>query len=141
MSDGGLRRLFRNKFNTWQWSSIETSFTASGIPDSEFCAPEGEQGWIEFKWTKIHYVQIKPMQVAWLMRRYRLNKRAFIAVRRTPSSKKERGVDELWLMDGGQAEALFYRGLNGVSALCWSGGPNSWNYIEIGEVLTKGFNP
>jgi hypothetical protein len=30
--DGGLRRLFREKFPEAQWTSIESPLTASGIP-------------------------------------------------------------------------------------------------------------
>lgn len=136
MSDGGLRGEFRKQFPTWHWSSIETGATASGVPDSEFCTPQGIQGWLEFKFTKIFYVQIKPLQVAWLMRRCRYGGNAWIAVRRTPESKKWAGVDELWLMPGSQAEPLFHNGLYGVSAWCWDGGPSTWNFNEIGSLLT-----
>jgi hypothetical protein len=140
MSDGGLRGIFRTKIQHWQWTSVESPGTVGGIPDSEFCGGIDIQGWVEFKWTDIYYVHIKPLQVAWLSRRYRLNKRSFIAVRRVPNSKKERGVDELWLMGGDQAPALYDRGLLGVRALCWSGGPEAWPFNEIEQVLIHGFN-
>jgi hypothetical protein len=137
MKDGGLRPLFRHKFKSWQWTSIETAGTVGGVPDSEFCAPTGEQGWIEFKFTKILYVQIKPLQVAWLMRRCRYGGNAWIAVRRTPSAAKYNNLDDLWLMFGDQAEALLYDGLNGVSALRWEGGPSNWNWNEISAQVLK----
>jgi hypothetical protein len=136
MKDGGLRPLFRQKFKAWQWSSIETAGTASGVPDSEFCTPTGIQGWIEFKQTTIFFVVIKPLQVAWLMRRCRYGGNAWIAVRRTPSAVKYNHLDELWLMSGDQAEALYYDGLNGTTAMCWGGGPSNWNWDEISKILT-----
>jgi hypothetical protein len=137
MKDGDLRPLFRKTFNTWQWSSIETAGTASGVPDSEFCTPAGIQGWIEFKQTKIYHVHIKPLQVAWLMRRCRYGGNAWIIVRRWPSAAKFAGVDELWLLRGNQAEALFRDGLNGVRGYCWQGGPSTWNFEEVEKILSN----
>jgi hypothetical protein len=131
MKDGDLRYIFRNKFRSYQWTSVETAGTASGVPDSEFCNPEGVQGWIEFKQTKVFYVNINPFQVAWLMRRCRYGGNAWIAVRRIPQSKKEKGADELWLMKGDQAQALFEGGLENVYADMWTGGPSNWNFLEI----------
>jgi hypothetical protein len=137
MKDGGLRPIFRSRLTGWQITSIETAGSASGVPDSEYCSPEGVAGWIEFKQTKIFHVHIKPLQVAWLMRRCRYGGTAFIAVRRTPFARKFANVDELWIMKGDQAEALFNRGLQGVKALCWEGGPNQWNFDEIKTVLNN----
>jgi hypothetical protein len=137
MKDGGLRSLFRRQFNSWQWSSIETAGTATGVPDSEFCTPTGCQGWVEFKQTKVFYVHVKPLQVSWLMKRCRYGGNAWIVARRTPSAAKFAGEDQLWLMRGDQAEALFNRGLNGVHALCWEGGPSNWNFDEVAEALTN----
>jgi hypothetical protein len=136
MKDGGLRSLFRVQFRSWQWSSIETAGTASGVPDSEFCTPTGVQGWIEFKQTKIYHVKIKPLQVAWLMRRCRYGGNAWIVVRRTPEAQKFAGVDELWLLSGNQAERLFQGGLQEVYGLCWEGGPSNWNFEEVSNNLT-----
>ena len=135
MKDGDLRAIFRMRFKDWQWSSIETAGTASGVPDSEFCTPFGAQGWIEFKQTHANQVSIRPFQVAWLMKRCRYGGNAWIAVRRTPNSQREAGVDELWLMRGDQAEALFDNGLSGVFAHCWSDGPGTWNFVEIYKLL------
>lgn len=132
ISDGGLRPLFRQKFRQWQWTSIETAFSASGVPDSEFCTPTGISGWVEFKKTNIYYVKIKPFQVSWLMRRCRYGGNAWIAVRRL-----RQDTDELWLMFGDQAEALHYEGLEGISGWCWSGGPSNWNFNEVGSLLQR----
>jgi hypothetical protein len=134
-SDGGLRPIFRQQFRTWQWTSVETAFSASGVPDSEFCTTTGIAGWIEFKQTRIFYVQIKPFQIAWLMRRARMGGNAWIAVRRTPIALKYDGADELWLMKGDQAEALHHYGLEGTSAWMWEGGPSRWNFDEIATLL------
>jgi hypothetical protein len=136
MKDGGLRTLFRYQFRAWQWSSIETSGTASGVPDSEFCTPTGCQGWVEFKRTLKFSVQFQEFQPAWLERRCRYGGNVWIAVRRIPIAQKFNGVDELWLMRGDQAIALEENGLCGTFAKKWSGGPSGWNYEEIANVLT-----
>ena len=135
MKDGDLRYHFRNKLR-YQWTSVETAGTISGVPDSEFCTPHGVQGWIEYKQTKKFHVVIKPFQVAWLMQRCRYGGNAWIAVRRMPTAQKWDGVDELWLMRGDQAQALFEGGLESTSAWCWSGGPSKWNWEEIQKILT-----
>jgi hypothetical protein len=135
MKDGGLRTLFRLKYQQFQWTSVETAGTASGIPDSEFCTPDGIQGWIEFKQTSIFHVQIKPFQVAWLTQRCRYGGNAWIAVRRVPTAQKYDDVDELWLMRGDQANRLFYDGLTGTHAMVYSNGPRNWNYDEIEKIL------
>jgi hypothetical protein len=133
--DGGLRTIFRIRLVSWQWTSVETAGTASGVPDSEFCSPMGIQGWIEFKQTSIYAVGLRPFQVAWLMRRCRYGGNAWIAVRRIPTSQKETGVDDLWLMRGDQAQALFDGGLENTYAKCWHGGEKNWNFQEISDIL------
>jgi hypothetical protein len=135
MKDGGLRTIFRTQFRDWQWSSIESAGTVTGIPDSEFCTPVGIQGWIEFKQTSIWRVNMRPFQVAWLMRRCRYGGNAWIAVRRTPFSQREAGVDDLWLVKGDQAQALAEGGLENVYADVWHGGPGNWNFSEIRDIL------
>jgi hypothetical protein len=135
IKDGGLRSLFRTKFPHFQWSSIETAGTASGVPDSEFCTPEGVQGWIEFKRTHIFYVQFKTFQPAWIDQRSRYGGNVWIAVRRIPTAQKFEGVDELWLMKGDQVKTLVREGLNATYAIKWSGGPGDWNYTQIEEIL------
>ena len=136
MKDGDLRRIFRHNLPKFQWTSVETAGTASGVPDSEFCTPTGKSGWIEYKQTKQFYVQIKPLQIAWIDRRCRMGGNAWIAVRRVHKD----GSDELWFMFGDQVRPLYEGGLNNVRALCWSGGPNNWNFAEIENVL-NGFTP
>lgn len=135
MKDGGLRPLFRSRFSTWQWTSIETAGSARGVPDSEFCTPVGVQGWLEFKFTKIFHVQIKPLQVAWISKRYRYGGNVWIAVRRTPTALIHDGTDELWLMRGDQAKALAEGGLINIAGMRWGGGPGGWNWDEISSML------
>ena len=132
MKDGNLRTIFRIRFKSWQWTSVETAGTASGVPDSEFCTPNGVQGWIEFKQTHIHQVNIRPFQAAWINRRCRYGGNAWIAVRRTPNSQREAGVDQLWLIHGDQIKALTEGGLECVYGIKWEGGPSNWNWDEIG---------
>ena len=135
LKDGGLRGILQKQFPGWQWSTIEVGATAGGIPDNEFCMPCGRQGWIELKWTDRYYVQIKDLQVSWLMRRWRYNRGSWIAVRRTPHTKQEAGVDQLYLMTGGEAERLFDHGLTGVTAWRWDGGPSNWNFAEFESII------
>jgi hypothetical protein len=136
IKDGGLRSLFRSKFPHFQWTSVETAGTASGVPDSEFCTPDGIQGWIEFKRTTAFYVVFQEFQPAWIYQRSRYGGNAWIAVRRIPTAKKFEGVDELWLVRGIQAKILAKEGLtDAVESIHWSGGPRNWNYAEIEEIL------
>lgn len=137
MKDGDLRTLFRNKLRQFQWTSIETAGSASGVPDAEYCTPEGIQGWVEFKVTKIYYVHIKPLQVSWIDRRARYGGNVWIAVRRVPIAQIHTGVDELWLMHGRQAQALEKGGLQNTRAIRWFGGPSSWNYDQIADILSR----
>jgi hypothetical protein len=135
MKDGGLRYIFRTRFRSFQWTSVETAGTASGVPDSEFCTPYGIQGWIEFKQTSIYRVNIRPFQVAWLDQRCRYGGNAWIAIRRIPHSQREEGVDDLWFMSGDQAKALEEGGLENTYAKVWHGGEKNWNFHEIHNIL------
>jgi hypothetical protein len=134
-SDGGLRSIFRQQLRDWQWTSIETAFSASGVPDSEFCSTTGISGWIEYKKTHIFYVKFQPFQVPWIDRRCRLGGNAWIAVRRMPKSQREAGADELWLVKGDQVRILESNGLEYVEATVWEGGPSRWNFKEIASQL------
>jgi len=138
MKDGDLRTLFRNKIKEWQWTSIETAGTATGVPDSEFCTPQGIQGWIEFKVTHGFSVNLSPLQVAWLDRRCRYGGNAWIAVRRLPTAKMYVDVDELWLMSGSHAANLKAFGLKGIpedQRKFWCDGPGNWDWGEIAKRL------
>jgi hypothetical protein len=135
VKDGGLRSLFRNKLPHFQWTSVETAGTASGVPDSEFCTPSGVQGWIEFKRTTAFYVAFQTFQPAWIYQRSRYGGNVWIAVRRIPTAQKFAGVDELWLMKGDQVITLVNEGLQATYAMKWSNGPGEWNYSQLEEIL------
>ncbi len=81
MTDGGLRRIFRDKFPEWQWTSIETGAVSPGTPDAEYCAPNGVSGWIEYKKADHWKVTFQPLQIPWIHKRARLGGKVFIAVR------------------------------------------------------------
>jgi hypothetical protein len=136
MKDGDLRTIFRVKFPTFQWTSVETAGTASGVPDSEFCTPSGVQGWIEFKSTKIYRVHLQPFQVSWIDKRVRYGGNVWIAIRRRPRSNREQGVDQLILMHGNQINALKEGGIENTNRTEWNGGPGNWNWVEIGYKLS-----
>lgn len=143
MIDGGLRPLFREKLPEFHWNSIESGGTASGIPDSEFCV-SGISAWLEFKMTETDFVIRKktwPLQIAWMGRRGRAGGRVYIAIRKHHDGGPRRGgaVDELWLTDGRQADALDHYGLRrGMSYVLgvWSGGRASWDWARIREILS-----
>jgi hypothetical protein len=65
--DGGLRALFRARFPTWQWNAVKSGFTATGIPDSEFCTLNGVSGWVEFKAISANAARLHPLQVNWIV--------------------------------------------------------------------------
>jgi len=137
--------LFREKFPEAQFTSIESPLTAAGIPDCEYCFPDGKSGWIEFKRTNSMRIgSLKPMQVAWLERRRRLGGRAFIAVRRVI---EKRSCDELWVVDCVAAREVMAKGLLATlvwleapwhgAVYTWAGGPAKWNYHAVKWLLTK----
>ena len=117
--------MFHQNLKKAQWTPIETGSTAAGIPDSEFCFPNGIQGWVEHK--KMPLV-IRDMQVAWIERRVRLGGRVFIAVRRKT---------ELLLFHGRDVRALKIGGIKAAIPLGQWDSP--WRWPEIEELLLCGF--
>lgn len=141
--DGGLRPLFRKYIPQAQWTTIESGMTSRGIPDSEYCFPNGISGWIEFKKTMAWSVNMRPEQCAWLTRRARLGGRALIAVRRLSLGGPRRdAADELWIVSGAYAVELKRGGLkalpSGAVLGCWWGGSGRWLWTGVTEVLKKG---
>jgi hypothetical protein len=132
--DGDLRSIFRQHLPRAQWTSIETGAVAGGVPDSEYCFPDGKQGWLEFKEIKtgwfVKNTRSWVAQVAWISRRVRLGGRADIAVLRGST---------LYMVYGADAERLRDDGLQGAPwvALCYDGGPRYWNWRTIEEMLTR----
>lgn len=127
--DGGLRPMFRERFPSWHWTSIET-VTVNGVPDAEFCF-DATQGWIEYKFTSGFTVGLRPEQIGWALRRARAGGRSFIAVRRTADK-----VDELYIFAGADAARLKSLGLRGVEPLGrFAGGPPRWNWERVSDLL------
>jgi hypothetical protein len=126
MKDGDLRAIFREKFKTWQWSSVETGIVSPGIPDAEFCAPGGVSGWVEFKKTEGWKINFEPLQPSWIHKRVRLGGRVFVAVRRK--------VDELYVIPGTEILSLVDVGLKGRSPLC-AGGRRKWDFKLVEQIL------
>lgn len=150
--DGGLRGLFRDNLPRFHWQSVETGMTGRGVPDSNFCAPPGIEGWVEFKQTEEWAVTLRPEQVGWLCRRARAGGRVFVAVRRWPAASRRReAADELWLLAGAAARELLDYGLPGgprcpldASRLppgaflsVWPGGPARWDWDAVAVTLTS----
>lgn len=127
-TDGGLRQLFRRKFQEWHWTSIETGAVSPGTPDAEFCAPGGISGWCEFKQTSGWKVTFQPLQPAWIHRRARLGGRVFIVVRR----KK----DFLYVIPGDKVLDLEENGLKNYAPIEGVGARN-WDFNEVCEILLK----
>ncbi len=141
--DGGLRREFRKHIPQFFWQSIETGGTGLGIPDSNFCSPDGVEGWVEYKQTDGYAVTLLPEQVGWLSRRARYRGRVWIAVRRVHQGGPRRGpsVDELYVLPGALAVAAKMSGLRGPlvarKAKVWAGGPSKWDWEAVARLLVK----
>jgi hypothetical protein len=128
-TDGGLRPMFRDRFPSWHWTSIET-LTVNGVPDAEFCF-DTSQGWIEYKFTNGYTVGLRPEQIGWALRRARAGGRSFIGVRRTADK-----IDELYLFAGADAARLKSHGLKVVEPLGrFAGGPAAWNWERVSDLL------
>lgn len=127
-TDGGLRGIFSTHLPDFQWNAIESWSTGIGIPDAEYCSPDGRTGWIEFKKTEGWAVRFKPGQIAWHERRARQKGRSFIAIRRKST--------ELWLSPGSAVRELATRGLReSVPLGKWLRGPAYWDWPAIRELL------
>jgi hypothetical protein len=147
--------LFRGHLPHYHWNSIESGATGAGIPDSEYCAPGGAIGWIEYKKSsawKLDY-NLASTQIAWHNRRARAGGRSFIAVRRRHGGGPRKGdaVDELWLFPG-TAGALIrqhglrpewkdYQALMQLEKLLlgyWANGPAKWDWAVVARCLEGG---
>lgn|SRR5262252_4168279 len=144
-TDGGLRQLMRARIPWFHWVTVETSATAAGVPDCEYCH-DGVQGWVENKLTRGLAIDVWPTQVAWIERRIRAGGRVHVAVRRQCAAGPRRGpgCDELWLFNGNAVRALCEREivLDDVGRLhacgVWYGGPARWDWAAVADVLKSG---
>ena len=142
-SDGNLRTLFRDYLPDAHWTAIESSMTAGGIPDHEFCFKGGIQGWIEHKKCETDgpIAHVKTLQIGWLERRCRYGGRAFVAVRwLCEPGKRRQGRDELRIFSGMGARLLKTGGIRDADPYCrgaWEGGPSRWDWGAVRLVLTS----
>lgn len=151
--DGGLRAEFRQNLRVdFQWTTIETGAVTLGVPDSEFCYRDpklppsvqfaGRQGWIEYKITEASAVTLRPEQIGWLEHRGRVGGRVYIGVRKRHNGGPRKGaaVDELWILDGRNASAVKMFGLSEKMSYFlgkWSGGPKSWDWMAVKDLLVR----
>lgn len=143
MIDGGLKDKFKKGLPTWHWQPIETA-TGQGVPDLEFCSPNGVGGWIENKkitsGSNWFDHPISSHQSAWIKRRVRMGGRVFIAARRHHGEGPRIGdaADVLYLFPGREVEGLVRGGIIGAApAGVWGGGAGAWNWREIARILSK----
>lgn len=135
--DGGLRILFKQRMAHAHWQSIETWGIASGVPDAEYCFPEGIQGWIEFKGTGTNSVVIRPAQIAWAERRARVGGRIWLAIRlKCPKGPKRSAQDALFLYPGEDMREVLKNGLRIAPRGYWNGGVRNWDWDAIERMLT-----
>src|SRR6516225_10064866 len=130
-SEGDLRHIFRLHFPEAQWTAFESPMTAAGIPDHEYCFPQGKSGWIEYKKTHTRGISnLKPLQIAWLERRGRLGGRAFVAVRRMAKND-----DQLWLIHAAKIREVMDLGLSPTDGISvWAGGPSRWPWDRVKKI-------
>jgi hypothetical protein len=127
MSDGNLRREFRKHLPWVHWTSIESRFTQSGIPDLNGCW-NGAEFWLECKKTKAWGVVVRPMQIAWLLRHCHAGGNCWLAVRR-----QTRTDDQLWLVPGRMVQLLAQQGLQAMPPATYrfAGGPAKWPWPMV----------
>lgn len=96
------------------------------------------QGWIEFKRTRAWNVKMRPEQVAWIHRRYRLGGNVYVGVRRwCEAGPRREAADELWLVPGRYVVELQTHGLDldWIEAWVWVGGEGSWDWSAVERCL------
>lgn len=130
-TDGGLAALLRNYLREAQWSRVETGALSPGLPDIEGCW-RGVSAWVELKRTEAggRRVKVRPLQVAWHLRRSREGGRSFILVRR-----QHLGHDDLLLYAGHQAAELKTQGCTLMPLRAWEGGPGRWAWVEVAGAM------
>jgi len=128
MSDGELRKIFRKHLTGFDILSVETGGTTSGVPDLNYAAHPGIEGWIEMKKADHWRTTIRPMQIGWCERRLRYNPRVFCAVRRAGT--------ELWLYRASQMRFLTKMRIDEVPNIGhWRGGAAEWDWSAIKHIL------
>jgi hypothetical protein len=135
-ADNGLRPIMRSHLRAgiW-WTTIETGLVTQGVPDANYIAEGGIEGWVECKATKGWAVRFKPLQIGWHERRHRMGGRTWIAIRRQTRGGVRQGdtVDELYLVPGRLAASLAELGLQGCPDVRYmgDGGPEHWRWADV----------
>jgi hypothetical protein len=128
VSDDELRKIFRKNLRGFDWQAIETGSTSGGVPDMNYAAGGGIEGWIENKRADHWRCVIRPMQIGWCERRLRFNPRVFCAVRRAH--------DELWFFHASKLRELLTQRIDTVTCIGhWSGGPARWDWQLLSRTL------
>jgi penicillin-binding protein-related factor A (putative recombinase) len=131
-TDGGLRILFRKHLPQVHWTTVESRFTESGIPDLNGCF-DGVEFWVECKLARGWKVVIRPSQIAWMSRRIRSGGICFIAARR-----KTKSADEFWLFHGRDIQILRTHGLQRLTPIvAANGGPTHWPWNDVVAALQQ----
>lgn len=139
MIDGGLRVLFRQHLPQAMWISIESGATQLGIPDAHYLFDYNYSGWIEFKQTSINAVSIRPHQIAFAERYWRMGGRCFLAVRqKRKKTARIPACDDLYIFQGNRVRKVAYGGLAATIPLIrYDGGPSRWDWDKIKSLLSS----
>jgi Holliday junction resolvase len=130
MSDGELRKIFRKHLVGFDLLAVETGGTTSGVPDLNLAAPGNIEIWIEMKKADHWRTTIRPMQIGWVERRLRFNRRVFCAVRRAD--------EELWMFHASQMRYLKNERVDVVPNIGhWTGGAAAWDWSAIKNILVS----
>lgn len=136
--DDGLRALITKHLREWRgsvphWVPIESSLTASGIPDL-LGTCRGRTTWVECKATSGWKPVITEFQVGFLLREVRAGGYALVLTRRR--SPRRLAADELWVHRGEDAPRLRAGGLRAAPPLLVCGeGPIAWQWDRVGAAL------
>jgi len=92
MTENEMYHWLKDKFPQACWQRIETS-AGSGVPDLNYCFPDGREGWIELKGTnsisfkrtkgerlkgQLCRVSLRPAQLAWHLDRLAHQGKVFV---------------------------------------------------------------
>ena len=140
MRDGGLYPLFQKHIKEFHWQRIEPTSATAGMPDCNYCF-EGTEGWLELKQEKNGKIDLRPVQIGWILDRARHGGLIRIAVRVSfiPMMPEE---DLLIIYDGALVRDYYKRKITDNETMkfainFWRGGPKSWDWNEIKQSLIQ----
>jgi hypothetical protein len=145
-ADNGLRLIFRQYMREGMfWTTVETGLTAAGVPDSNYLARGGIEGWLELKACEANAVKVRAEQIGWHSRRARYGGRSWFGIRKQHAGGKRLGVaiDELYMVAGCYAQELSEEGLDcGRALFMGGGGPPCWQWrkahgLLIGKIVVR----